>query len=204
MREPEKACPGLDPGWISVFEKDGRWRGSLPRARHEDSRPHHNPLHWRRQAGARRSPAFRTQTRLRLRSNRSLFATRNSAGKEFGEARDRDGIFGGAGRFRATETDAIRVSGGKAAESQRQFRRRQETGIAQDCVVVSGGLKLRAMHAVPSNRSLRMMFLSILLDCTRNRIADQPHATAGPDPEIIFGAGTQRRGQGTVAPAGQC
>ena len=27
------------------------------------------------------------------------------------------------------------VSDGKAAESQRLFRRRQETGIAQDCVV---------------------------------------------------------------------
>jgi hypothetical protein len=32
--------------------------------------------------------------------------------------------------------DFARVPGGKAAESQRLFRRRQETGIALDCVVV--------------------------------------------------------------------
>jgi hypothetical protein len=57
------------------------------------------------------------------------------AGKRFGEARDRGGIFGDTRRFRATETALFRVSGGKATESQRLFRRRQETGIAQDCVV---------------------------------------------------------------------
>jgi hypothetical protein len=69
-------------------------------------------------------------------------ATGNSAGKRFSEARDRDGIFRGTGRFRATETDAIRVSAGKAAESQRLFRRRQETEVAQECVVELGGLEL--------------------------------------------------------------
>jgi hypothetical protein len=39
------------------------------------------------------------------------------------------------------------VSSGKAAESQRLFRRRQETGIAQDCVVELGGLE-------PANKQL--------------------------------------------------
>jgi hypothetical protein len=50
-------------------------------------------------------------------------------------AGDRGGIFGGTDRFRATETAPFRVSLGKAAEGQRLFRRRQESGIAQSCVV---------------------------------------------------------------------
>jgi hypothetical protein len=41
-------------------------------------------------------------------SNRSLDG-QHSAGKEFGEARDRGGIFGGTGRFQATETAAGRL-----------------------------------------------------------------------------------------------
>jgi hypothetical protein len=61
---------------------------------------------------------------------RSLSATGNSVGKKFSEARDRGGIFGDASQFPATETALSRVSGGKAAESQRLFQRRQETGIA--------------------------------------------------------------------------
>jgi hypothetical protein len=52
-----------------------------------------------------------------------------------GHQRDRGGIFGGTGRFQATETALFRVPGGKATESQRLFRWRRETGIAQDCVV---------------------------------------------------------------------
>jgi Integrase core domain len=43
--------------------------------------------------------------------------------------------------YRARETALPRISGGKAAGSQRLFRRRQETGIAQDCVVELGGLE---------------------------------------------------------------
>jgi hypothetical protein len=80
--------------------------------------------------------AFRTQTSLCPHSNQSLFAGRNSAGKEFGEARDRGGIFGDIRRFPVTETVLSHVSRGKAAESQRLFPLRQETGIVQDCVVV--------------------------------------------------------------------
>jgi hypothetical protein len=57
--------------------------------------------------------AFRTQTGLCRYSNRSLFTGANSAGKKFGEARDRGGIFGDASRFLATETMLSRVSGGK-------------------------------------------------------------------------------------------
>jgi Terminase small subunit/NADH:flavin oxidoreductase / NADH oxidase family len=68
-------------------------------------------------------------------------ASGSSAGKRFGEARDRGGIFGDIGRFRAIETALSRVSGGKAAESQRLFRTRQETGFAQDCVVGLAGLE---------------------------------------------------------------
>jgi hypothetical protein len=49
---------------------------------------------------------------------------------------------GGTGGFQKTETALSRVSGGKAAEGQRLFRRRQETGIAQDCVVELVGLEL--------------------------------------------------------------
>jgi hypothetical protein len=74
--------------------------------------------------------AFRTQTGLCRHSNQSLFAGGNSAGKEFGEARDWAGFFGDTRRFRGTETAPSRVPGGKAAESQILFRRRQETGIA--------------------------------------------------------------------------
>jgi hypothetical protein len=65
---------------------------------------------------------------------------------KFGKARDRGGIFGDTGRSRATETALSRVSGGKAAESQRLFRRRQETGFAQDCVVELVGLELPSMR----------------------------------------------------------
>jgi hypothetical protein len=64
--------------------------------------------------------------------NLSLFATENSAGKRFGEAGDRAGIFGDAGRSPAAETALSRVSGGKAAESQRLFRSRQEGDVSQE------------------------------------------------------------------------
>jgi hypothetical protein len=74
--------------------------------------------------------AFRTQIGLCRHSNQSLFAGGNSAGKEFDEARDWAGVFGDTHRSRGTETAPSRVPGGKAAESQRLFRRRQETGIA--------------------------------------------------------------------------
>jgi hypothetical protein len=82
-------------------------------------------------------------------SARSLFARRNFARKKFGEARDWAGIFG-RGAFRARETALPRISGGKATESQRLFRRRQEAGVAHGCVVaeavpfgpVSAGLSL--------------------------------------------------------------
>jgi hypothetical protein len=68
----------------------------------------------------------------------------NSSGKGFGEARDWGGIFGGTSRFRAAEIALSRVSSGQAAESQRLFRTRQETGIAQDCVVELAGLEQAA------------------------------------------------------------
>ena len=70
--------------------------------------------------------AFGTQTGLCRHSNRSLFASRNRAGKRFAEARDWGGILGDSGRFQVTETARSRVSAGKAAESQRPLRRRQE------------------------------------------------------------------------------
>src|ERR1700761_9113495 len=44
-------------------------------------------------------------------------------GKIIGGARDWGGIFRDAGRFRSTETALSRISGGKAAESQRLFQR---------------------------------------------------------------------------------
>ena len=50
-------------------------------------------------------------------------------------------VFGRTGRFRATETAQPHLSDGKAAESQRLFRTRQETGIAQDCVVELAGVE---------------------------------------------------------------
>jgi hypothetical protein len=84
--------------------------------------------------------AFGTQTGLCRHSNRSLFASRNRAGKRFAEARDWGGILGDSGRFQVTETARSRVSAGKAAESQRPFRRRQKTGVAQECVVGPAGL----------------------------------------------------------------
>jgi hypothetical protein len=54
---------------------------------------------------------FRTQTGLRRHSNQPLLAGGNSAGKEFGEARDWAGVFGDTRRFRGTETAPSRVSG---------------------------------------------------------------------------------------------
>jgi hypothetical protein len=109
-----------------------------------------------------RRARIRTQTGLCRRSNRSLFASRNRAAKRFGEAGDRGGIFSDMSRFRAAETALSRVSAGKAAESQRLFRRRQETGIAQECVVVSRGLKLRATQFHRTGVSyLRIAFLSL-------------------------------------------
>jgi hypothetical protein len=61
-----------------------------------------------------------------------------------GHQRDWVGVFGHTRRFRAAETALSRVSGGKAAESQRLFRRRRETGVAQDCVVGLAGLEIAA------------------------------------------------------------
>jgi hypothetical protein len=84
--------------------------------------------------------AFGTQTGLCRHSNRSLFASRNRAGKRFAEARDWGGILGDSGRFQVTETALSRVSAGKAAESQRLFQPRQEAGIAQERVVGPAGL----------------------------------------------------------------
>jgi hypothetical protein len=50
-------------------------------------------------------------------SNQSLSPHAKSGGKKFGEARDRWGIFGDIGRFRATETVLAGASGGKATEN---------------------------------------------------------------------------------------
>jgi hypothetical protein len=60
--------------------------------------------------------AFRARTGLYRHSNQSLFASENSAGKKFIEARHRGGIFGATRRFRAPETALSRVTGGKATE----------------------------------------------------------------------------------------
>ena len=70
------------------------------------------------------------------------FATGNSVGKGFGEARDLGGIFADASRFRTAETALSRVSGAKAAESYRLFRQPHESGFARDWVVGLVGLKL--------------------------------------------------------------
>jgi hypothetical protein len=63
-----------------------------------------------------RSHVSRLETRLRRQSNRSLSPRRIPAGKRFGQARDRAGIFGGYSVFRATETRLSRVSCAKAPE----------------------------------------------------------------------------------------
>jgi hypothetical protein len=98
-----------------------------------------------RGGGQRR--ARETRTGLWRESNQSLSSPRIPAGKKFGEGRDCAGDFGHASRFRPTETALSRASGGKAAESQRLFRPRWETGIAQDCVVELAGLE-------PANKQL--------------------------------------------------
>jgi hypothetical protein len=49
--------------------------------------------------------------------------------------KDFGGIFADTRRFRATETALSLVAGGKAAESRRLFRRRQES----DCAGLRGG-----------------------------------------------------------------
>src|SRR5271168_1456741 len=77
------------------------------------------------------TPKFRralrkTRTGLSQPSNRSLFAAPIPAGKRFGEARDRAGIFRDDCIFCATETGRSRVSGAKAPGSQRLFLRRPE------------------------------------------------------------------------------
>jgi hypothetical protein len=113
---------------------------------------------------APQAQAFKTRTGLCRHSNPSLFASGNSAGKEFGEARDGVATFGGDRRFRAAETALSGVSGGKAAESQRLFRRRQETGIAWDCVVELAGLEL-------ANKRLCMAMEEALRDAASKREA---------------------------------
>jgi hypothetical protein len=62
----------------------------------------------------------------------------------FGEARDRADIFGETSRIWTAESVLSRVSAGKATESQRLFRRRQEIGIALDWVVGLVGLEIAA------------------------------------------------------------
>jgi hypothetical protein len=60
---------------------------------------------------------FQTRTYLCRKSNRSLSVPPIPAGKRFGEARDRAGIFGEDRLFRATETGISRVSRVKAPGS---------------------------------------------------------------------------------------
>jgi hypothetical protein len=62
-------------------------------------------------------------------------------GKSLARPETGGGILGDTSRFRATETGLSGGSGGKAAESQRLFRPRRETGIARDCVVELVGLE---------------------------------------------------------------
>jgi hypothetical protein len=62
-------------------------------------------------------------------------------------------FFGDTCQFQAVETARSRVSGGKAAESQRLFRPRQETGIAQDYAVELAGLEPATKTAMPRKRS---------------------------------------------------
>jgi hypothetical protein len=88
--------------------------------------------------------ACRTQTGLCRHSNRSLFAGANSAGKRFGEARDRSGVFHDTCRTPGCRDRAIPHLGRQSRGSQRLFRLRRETGIAQDCVVVLVGLERMA------------------------------------------------------------
>jgi hypothetical protein len=103
--------------------------------------------------------AFGTRTGLRRHSNRSLLAGRNSAAKEFGEARDWAGVFGDTRRFRVTETAPSRIPRGKAAESQRLFRRRRETAMAQDCVVAEAVLIGPVSASIfPANREKNREF----------------------------------------------
>jgi hypothetical protein len=52
-----------------------------------------------------------------------------------------EGALGKIGNL-AAEAALSRISDGKAAECQRLFPRRRETGIAQDCVVELAGLEL--------------------------------------------------------------
>jgi hypothetical protein len=61
-----------------------------------------------------------------------------------GSARPETGaaLLASLGRLWAAETTLFCVTGGKATESQRLFRRRQESGIARDCVVGLIGLEL--------------------------------------------------------------
>jgi hypothetical protein len=62
--------------------------------------------------------------------------------------------------FHATETEIFRVSFAKSSESQRQFRRRPETAIAQDCVVVDAFRCNRSSPEFPDNREINREFLN--------------------------------------------
>jgi hypothetical protein len=66
---------------------------------------------------------------------------RTPPGKGFARPETGRALTGDTGRFQAAETALSCVSSRKAAESQRLFGRRQETGIAQDYVVGLVGLK---------------------------------------------------------------
>jgi transcriptional regulator with XRE-family HTH domain len=89
--------------------------------------------------------AFQVEQRNRSRKQeRSPFSkSLDNEGPIQGLARPESGraFFADTDQFRAAETALSCVSGGKAAESQRLSRRRQETGIAQDCVVGLAGLE---------------------------------------------------------------
>jgi hypothetical protein len=145
----------LSPGIKNLGEPSGAAVQLASASRREAGRPS-IPLEcfgvfpFRRQGGdkarahIRRRPntgQSKARTSLCRHSNPSLSASANSAGKRFGEARDQAGIFGDAGRSWAAETALSRVSGGKAAESQRLFRSRQEGDVSQDCVVELAGLE---------------------------------------------------------------
>jgi hypothetical protein len=131
-RQPSAKGLKLDADWVVLFACDkGAGAGTAAEAHPALDAPFSmlerarcsSPTSARELVTDLRGPArVKHPARLQIRtclcrqSNRSLSARRIPAGKEFGEARDRNGIFGDTGRFRATETALSRVAGGKAAE----------------------------------------------------------------------------------------
>src|SRR5712671_3471082 len=94
------------------------------------------------------------RTGLSRHASESLSVGMNSAGKGFARARDRAAFFPRKPPLHAAETGNAAPPRANVAENRGFFERPQETAFAQDYVVETARLELRAYQLWLSNRSL--------------------------------------------------